>query len=152
MSVRRRLLCILAGLGLLLAGGCGRPGLGDATTVVGGSGREVSVLVDEHVTSALAATFTPFLDSRPVRVAWAAGPADNLAETVKAGYRFDVVVLPSGPALDRVRDELAGRPVSIGALDGTRYWAAPITARGVPFVAFVAGRSGARVLRAHGLR
>ena len=112
----------------------------------------MSVLVDEHVIPAVAATFTPFLASRPARVAWAAGPADTLAETVKAGYRIDVVVLPSGPALDRVRDELAGRPVSIGTLAGTRYWAAPITAKGVPFVAFVTGVRGARVLRAHGLR
>jgi hypothetical protein len=108
------------------------------------------VLVDERALSAVSATFMPYLTRLPGIVTAGAGSAADIATTVKHGHRMDVVILPTGPALDRVRGELILPPSPIGSLDGTEYWAAPVTAGGLPFVTFLTTGRGAKVLQAHG--
>jgi hypothetical protein len=137
---------------LTLLAACGRDTTVRADRVTSsGEGYQATVLVDERALSAVSATFTPYLTRLPGVVTAGAGSAADIATTVKHGQRMDVVILPAGPALDRVRGELILPPSPIGSLDGTEYWAGAVTARGLPFVTFLTTGRGAKVLQAQGL-
>jgi hypothetical protein len=118
--------------------------------VTGRGGSAQTVLVDQGALGAVRAAVGPFLNGKSGRVRSGGGSAADIATTVKYGQRIDLVVLPAGPALQRVRDELIAPPEPIGRLAGTQYWAAPVTSLGLPFFTFLTSRNGAKVLRAHG--
>jgi ABC-type molybdate transport system substrate-binding protein len=122
-----------------------------ATTETAGPGdRGVQVLVEHAALPALTADIQEFVTTRPAQISWGGGTADAIATTVKNGYRVSVVVLPSGPALDRVRDELVAPPARLGRLGRATYWACPVDQYGLPFLRFLTSRRSVRVLRAHG--
>ena len=136
---------------LALLGACGRDSTVRANRVTSsGEGHQATVLVDQRTLSAVSATFPPYLSRLPGVVTAGAGSAADIATTVKHGQRMDAVVLPAGPALDRVRGELFLPPSPIGRLGGTEYWAGAVTAGGLPFVTFLTAGRGATVLQAHG--
>ena len=120
-------------------------------TQTAGPGRfEVRVLVERPALTALQSDIDGYVATRPVLVSWGGGTADDIAATVKQGYRISVVVLPSGPALDRIRDELVAPPTRLGTLGSQTYWAGSVDQYGLSLVRFLAGRTSQRVLRAQG--
>jgi hypothetical protein len=137
------------GAALLLAGCAAQPPV-EATRTAGSDGRQIQVLVDQPAVGALGTDIQQFVATRQVRVSWGGGTPDAIATTVKDGYRISVVVLPSGPALDRIRDELVAPPTALGTLGSATYWAAPVDQFGLPLVRFLTGRTSQRVLRAQG--
>ena len=149
MRASRLLLAVVVGLLTVLAA-CGRDPTVRPDVVTGHGGRAQTILVDQGALRAVRAVIRPFLNGKPGRVSSGGGSAADIATTVKYGQRIDLVVLPPGPALDRVRDELLVPPAPIGRLGGTEYWAAAVTARGLPFFTFLTSRNGAKALRASG--
>jgi ABC-type molybdate transport system substrate-binding protein len=147
--VRRRLtLLALAAASLLSACAAGPPV--PATKTAGTDGRQIQVLVEQAALGALEADIHQFLSTRDARISWGGGTADAIVTTVKDGYRVGVVVLPSGPALERVRDELVAPPTRLGMLGSATYWACPVDQYGLSFLHFLAGRNSKRVLRSQG--
>jgi hypothetical protein len=142
------------GLALLVAGCADSPPV--RTDAVAGrpGGRIASILADSTVLPAVRAAIPAYFGDRPrgsiSRFATGGGSPADIATTVKHGFRVDAVVLPAGPSLDRVRDELVTAPVQIGELGTTAYWGAAVTVGALPFVRYLAGQ-GRHVLRAHGL-
>ena len=108
------------------------------------------MLVEQAALAAVGDDIRQFVATRRGRINWGGGTAEDIATTIKHGYRVSVVVLPSGPALDRVRDELLEPPAKIGALGPDTYWACAVDQFGRPFVRFLATRAGRLVLQAHG--
>jgi ABC-type molybdate transport system substrate-binding protein len=140
----------LAVAAALLLSGCAEGPPARATETAGTGEREIQVLVEQAALGAIGSDIRQFVKTRPARVSWGGGSADAIATTVKHGYRVSVVVLPSGPALDRVRDELVAPPTRLGTLASATYWACPVDQFGLSFLRFLTGRTSKRVLRAHG--
>ena len=136
---------------VVLLAACGEEPVA-ATTTAGTGGRAIGVLVAQAALAAVGDDIRQFVTTRPGRISWGGGTAEDIATTIKHGYRVSVVVLPSGPALDRVRDELLEPPTKIGALGPDTYWACAVDEFGRPFVRFLTSRAGQRVLRAHGFQ
>jgi hypothetical protein len=120
------------------------------TATAGTKGRVIEVLVEQPALAAVRSDIDLFVSRRATRVSSGGGTADAIATTVKHGYRIDAVVLPSGPALDRVADELLEPPMRLGTLRSTTYWACDIDRFGRPFAHFLATPASERVLHAHG--
>jgi ABC-type molybdate transport system substrate-binding protein len=108
------------------------------------------VLMDGPTRGAVLSELTEYVKEKGPRVVSAAGSPTAIATGVKQGRVVDVVVLPAGQALDRVRDELVAPPSVIGRLGSTPYWVAPVTGRGLPFVQFLRTARGTALLRSHG--
>ena len=133
---------------VLVACGEGQPV--QTTESAGDGGREIQVLVEQGAMGALGRDIRQFVTTRSARVRWGGGTAEAIATSVKHGYRISVVVLPSGPALDRIRDELLAPPTRLGRLGSATYWACPVDQYGLSFVRFLTGRASQRVLRSQG--
>jgi hypothetical protein len=140
----------LALAGALLLSACAEGPPVWPTETAGPGKFEVRVLVDDGALGALRTDIDRFVVTRPVLVSWAGGTADDIAATVEQGYRISVVVLPSGPALDRIRDELLAPPTRLGTLGSQTYWACPVDRYGLPLVRFLGGRVSQQVLRSQG--
>jgi hypothetical protein len=134
----------------VLLAGCAEDPPVSATETAGSDGRQIQVLVEQAALGALGADIRTFVATRPARISWGGGTADAISTTVKNGYRISVVVLPSGPALDRIRDELVAPPTRVGTLGPDTYWACPVDQFGSSLVRFLTSRTSKRVLRAHG--
>jgi ABC-type molybdate transport system substrate-binding protein len=134
----------------VLLTGCAEDPPVPTTETAGPDGRHIQVLVEQPALDALGADIRQFVATRSVPVSWGGGTADAITATVKQGYRISVVVLPSGPALDRIRDELVAPPTRLGTLGPATYWACPVDQFGLPLVRFLTGRTSKRVLRAQG--
>jgi ABC-type molybdate transport system substrate-binding protein len=148
---RRHIGAVLVGAGVLLgSAGCGGPGVVRQETV-GRSGTATIVLSDAALRDAVAAAATSFSVPGRARIVWSVGTPDAVAGAVKDGQPVDVVLLPDGAALDRVRDELVEPPVPLGTHAGTAYSAAAVTGRGVAFLRFLVAGGGAARLRQHGV-
>ena len=145
--MRRAVVAALAAA--MLLAGCGEQPLA-ATRTAGADGRQIDVLVDQAALAAVGTDVERFLATRPGRITWGGGTADDIATTIEHGYRISVVVLPSGPALERVRDELVAPPVRLGTRGSTTYWACAVDQFGLPFVRFLTGRGSRQLLREHG--
>jgi hypothetical protein len=146
-DVRRAGLALAAAM---LLGACGADRPVPTTETAGWGGRQIEVLVEQGALGALGEDIRQFVARRPAQVSWGGGTADAIATTVKHGYRISVVVLPSGPALDRIRDELLAPPTRLGRLGSATYWACPVDQYGSSFMRFLTGRASLRVLRAQG--
>jgi hypothetical protein len=133
-----------------LLAGCGEDPPVPTTETAGTGTRLVRVLVEPPALSAVRSDIRLFVGRRAALISSGAGTADAIAATVKHGYRIDVVVLRSGPALDRVRDELLAPPVRLGRLGSTTYWACAISRYGQPFVQFLTGPASRQLLRTSG--
>jgi hypothetical protein len=142
----------VAVIGALLLSACGEAQPVATTQTVGPGRSEVRVLVEQAALAALRADIDRFAAVRPVRISSGGGTADAIAATVKQGYRISVVVLPSGPALDRVRDELLAPPTRLGDLGAQTYWLCTVDRYGVPLARFLGGRTSRRVLQSQGFR
>ncbi len=140
----------LALAGALLLSGCAEGPPVWPTETAGPGKFEVRVLVDDQALGALRSDIDRFVATRPVLISWGGGTADDIAATVKQGYRISVVVLPSGPALDRVRDELLAPPTRLGTLGSQTYWACPVDRYGLPLVRYLSGRTSQQVLQSQG--
>jgi hypothetical protein len=136
----------------LLLSGCGEAQPVATTQTVGAGRSEVRVLVEHAALAGLRADIDRFVTTRPLLISSGGGTADAIAATVKQGYRISVVVLPSGPALDRVRDELLAPPTRLGTLGAQTYWLCTVDRYGAPLARFLAGRTSQRVLRSQGFR
>ena len=148
--IRRAAAPVLALAAAMLLAACGEEPPVPTTEAAGSGGREIQVLVDQSVLGALGADIREFVSTRQARVRWGGGTADAIATTVKHGYRISVVVLPSGPALERIRDELLAPPTRLGTVGSTTYWACPVDQYGLSFLRFLPGRASQRVLRSQG--
>jgi ABC-type molybdate transport system substrate-binding protein len=149
--VRRQLtFLVLALAAASLLSGCATGPPVPAAETAGTDGRQIQVLVEQAALGALGADIHQFLSTRDARISWGGGTADAIVATVKDGYRVSVVVLPSGPALERVRDELVAPPTRLGRLGSATYWACPVDQYGLSFVRFLTGRTSQRVLRSQG--
>jgi ABC-type molybdate transport system substrate-binding protein len=140
----------LALAGVILLAGCGEEPPVATTQTVGPGSRQIQVLVEQGAEAALRGDIRQYVTSRKVAVSWGGGTAEAIATTVKHGYRIDVVVLPSGPALERVDDELLAPPAKLGTLRSTTYWACAVDQSGLSFVRFLTGRTGKGALRQQG--
>jgi hypothetical protein len=87
-----------------------------------------------------------YLDSKRRGIKYGAGAPEQIATTVKTGLPTDAVILPPGPALDRIREELASPPLPFLPTPTTTFWVAPVTDRGLSFARFLAGRRGSTAL------
>jgi hypothetical protein len=133
-----------------LLAGCSQDPPVATTDTAGSGGREVQVLVEQSAAAALGADLRQYVGTRTARVSWGGGTPDAIATTVKQGYRISVVVLPPGPALDRIRDELLEPPTRLGTLGSTTYWACLVDEFGRSLMRFLTGRTSKRVLKAQG--
>jgi hypothetical protein len=146
---RKTLLTIAVSL-LALVAACGRDPTVRPDAVTGRGGAVQTVLVDQPALGAVRAAAGPFLRGRSGRLNTGGGSAADIATTVKYGQRIDLVVLPAGPALERVREELLLPPAPIGRLAGTEYWAGAVTVRGLAFWKVLTSPRGAKLLHTQG--
>jgi len=139
-------------LAVLLTGtACGSgPNLVPRTTT-GTTGLATVVLTDGTTRAAVLAGITDYVRARSGRIVSAVGTPNAVAGSVKQGAVVDAVVLPAGPALDRVRDELVTAPSRLGRVRGTVYYAAPVTSKGALFVQYLLTARGRAQLTAHGV-
>jgi hypothetical protein len=141
---------------LLALGGCAREAYVKPLTLVGTSKGAVLTLTVPSAQQALIAAVPATLPGKPtaekVGIRYGIGTPDDVAATVKNGRLIDLVVLPAGPALDRVSDELLQAPTLLGVLGSTRYYAGAVTARALPLVKYWEGPRGRAKLRSAGLR
>lgn len=155
MSRRRPLSFLAVALvALLVLAGCAREAYVKPLTLVGTSKGAVLTLMVPSVRRAVVAAVPGALPGKPaekIGVRYGTGTADDIAATVKNGRLIDLVVLPAGPALDRVSDELLQPPSLLGTLGSTRYYAGAVTARALPLLKYWEGRQGRAKLRAAGL-
>jgi hypothetical protein len=131
---------------------CGRQADVKPVTRVGRAAPTTTVLVDPVAEQALAANFKKYARGRKPGFRYGAGSADDIASTVKHGRPIDMVVLPEGPALDRVEDELLEPATLLGTIGATRYYVGAVTSRALPFTAWVLSPNGRATLRANGVR
>ncbi len=147
--VARRLASVVAATMLLTA--CGEQPPVETTQTAGSQDSGLQVLVEQRAVDALATDIGQFVAQRPMAtVSWGGGTAEAIATTVKQGYRNSVVVLPSGPALDRIRDELLDPPARLGQLRDVTYWVCTVDKTGRPFARYLTGRRSLRVLKSQG--
>ena len=144
-------LAATAAVAALLCSGCGPgPNLMPRRTA-GTTGRSTIVLMVAPTRAAVLAGVDAFVKGRGSRIVSAVGTPAEVATSVKDGAVVDAVVLPSGPDLDRVRNELVAAPLPLGTVAGTPYWAAPVTYRGLVFAQFLQTPQGRSLLHAHGV-
>ncbi len=153
MTRRGVLALVGAALAALLAlAGCGSEADVEPVTLVGNPSGAVLTLLDSRVSRAVTAALPTSVRGRPVGIRYGTGTPDDMAATVKNGRTIDLVVLPAGPALDRVTDELVRAPVLLGSLGSTRWYGGAVTAKGLPILTYWEGPQGRVKLRRSGLR
>jgi hypothetical protein len=119
-----------------------------ASHVVGPSVGDITVLADSRVVPALQCAMAQYARGQERGIKFGAGQPDAIASAVKDGEPTDVAILPTGAALDRVRDELATPPARIFAPPtATTFWVAAVTDKGLRFARFLSGRQGRSLLR-----
>ena len=142
-----------AGVGAVLVAllaACGPgPNLVPRTTT-GSHGRPTYVNVDAVARTAVLGGITAYVTAKNTKIISAAGTPDAVVTSVKRGAIVDVVVLPDGPELTRVSDELVKPPERIGVLGGRTYYVGTVTSRGLIFTKFLATAQGRAVLRQQG--
>jgi hypothetical protein len=146
---RRAVLVALApvlGPILLLLAACADTGTVKAHDIVGPGDGAFTVLIDTRAAPAIRCATERYLRGAKSGIAIGAGEPDHIVTTIKHGLTGDVVILPAGPALDRVRNELATPPLSVLTMSTTTYWAGAVTDRGLRYVHYLAGRYGRAVL------
>jgi len=109
------------------------------------------VLLDDAARPAVSAGIDDFVAEARAEVVSAAGTPAAVAGSVKDGEIVDVVVLPAGADLERITDELVADPAPVGRAGGTTYFAAAVTARGLPFAQYLTTARGRQVLLTHGV-
>jgi hypothetical protein len=146
--LRCRTLGLVVPVVALLAA-CGSPGPLETKDTVGERTGAIAVLIDASALTPVRCAMGSFLTSKRRGVKYGAGAPDQIATSVKNGLPTDAVVLPPGPALDRIRDELASPPLPLPAVSSgsTTFWVAAVTDRGLGFANFLAGRKGQAVLK-----
>lgn len=133
--------------------GCARDGgIPRPLTTVGSSGRTVVVVVDKALKPAFAAEIAAYTRAKKKKIAWSTSTPEGVADGVKNGGPIDVVVLPQGPSLERVTNELLVPPRTLGQVGSVTYSAAAVTYIGLPFVEYLTSGEGGSGLRAHGVR
>lgn len=120
-----------------------------APSVVGPSTGAITVLIDTRAVPAIRCAIRPFLRGNSVGIRFGGGVPDKIAMEVKEGHYVDVVILPSGPALNRVRNELATPPAHLAVASRTSYWVGAVTNKGLAFARFLTGPQGRAVLSSH---
>jgi hypothetical protein len=140
-----RLARVLAPI-LLLLTACADTGTIRASEVVGPGGGAFTVLIDTPAVPAIRCATERYLRGAKSGIAIGAGAPDHIVRTIKYGLPGDVVILPAGPALDRVRNELATPPLSVVTISTTTFWAGAVTDRGLRYIHYLAGRYGRAVL------
>jgi hypothetical protein len=145
MTPRRRAIVVVPLFALLAA--CGNPGPLNTKDAVGEKAGAIAVLIDSPALTPIRCAMGSYLDANRRGVKYAAGTPDQIAETVKNGLPTDVVVMPLGPALDRIRDELARPPLPVLATGSTTFWVAGVTDKGLAFADFLTGRKGRAALQ-----
>ena len=125
---------------------CGGAGPLQTNTVVGQKSGAIAVLIDAPAVPAVRCAMDSYLGQTGRGIKYGAGAPDQIATTVKDGLPTDAVILPPGPALDRIRDELASPPLPFLSTSSTTFWVAPVTDRGLSFARFLAGRRGSAAL------
>jgi hypothetical protein len=143
-SLRRALAALVPVVALLT--GCGDAGTLHAKTLVGEKTGAIAILIDTPVAPAIRCTMDVYLKGRRRGIKYGAGGPDQIATAVKRGEPTDVVIMPPGPALDRIRDELASPPQPFLVTTAATFWVAPVTDRGLGFARFLTSRKGKALL------
>jgi hypothetical protein len=143
--LRRAALAVAVPAVALLAA-CGTPGPLEAKDAVGDKTGAITVLIDSAALTPVRCAMGSFLDPKWPGIKYAAGSPDQIVATVKSGLWIDAVVLRAGPALDRVRDELASPPRPVLGTRSTTFWVAAVTDKGLALASSLASRKGQAVL------
>jgi hypothetical protein len=118
-----------------------------APHVVGPNVGDVIVLADSPALPAVRCAADRYVLGRPRGVKLGAGTPGAIAAAVKNGEPTDLVILPAGAALDRVRDELATPPMQVHIQPGgTTRWVGAVTDKGLRFARFLSSRHGRSLL------
>ena len=136
---------------LLVLVGCGRDINVKPVTQLGTQHGVVLTLMVPSVQHAVTAAIPGALQGKKVGIRYGTGSPDDITATVKNGRLIDLVVLPAGPALERISDELLRTPSLLGTLGSTRYYAGAVTAKALPIVTYWEGPQGKTRLRRGGL-
>jgi len=132
--------------------GCSGASTVRAQEVVGNRAGAVALLVDSGAARSVQCTLRPFVRGKPRGIRFGGGSSDEITTTVKDGEPADVVVMPAGPALDRILDELARPPTSLTLTPGHVYWVGAVDDRGLALADFLSGPAGRKVLRSPACR
>lgn len=146
----RRVLALTAAVAFALTG-CAKDVYVKPTTPVGRANAATAVLVDSPAEKPVTGVIKGYLHGRKAGFRYGAGDPDDIAETVKNGRLIDVVVLPAGPGLDRVKDELLQPPLRLGRIGSTDYYLGTVTSKGLLFTKWLQTLSGQAQLRLHGV-
>ena len=118
-----------------------------ASQVFRGTAGDVVVLADPPAVPALRCTIGRYAVEQPRGVRLGTATPEAIAAAVKDGEPADLVILPAGAALDRVRDELATPPARIAmAPAGATQWVAAVTDKGLGLARFLAGHQARSLL------
>lgn len=148
-AVRPRAAALIP-LAALLATACSPGAQLDGPTLTGSGNASLRLAVDRLVRAPILETTREFQAVRRTRFYVSTGTPEQAAMAVKDGMVVDVVILPKGAALNRVRDELVTPPVAFGVRDGVTYEAAAVTSTGLLYVRYLQTAGGEAVLGAAG--
>ncbi len=132
--------------------GCGSEVNLRPTTLIGRSASATTVLVAAGAENAVAGALTRYAGTRESGFLYGTGSPDDIATTVKNGRLIDMVVLPAGPGLDRVEDELLKPASRFGRVGSTTYYLGAVTSKALAFITWLSSRPGQVALRANGVR
>jgi predicted small lipoprotein YifL len=146
VSILRRAALAVAVPAVALLAACGNPGPLEVKDALGDKTGAVTVLIDSAALTPVRCAMGSFLDPKWPGIKYAAGSPDQIVTTVKSGLWTDAVVLRAGPALDRLRGELAGPPLPLLATGPTTFSVAAVTDKGLALASSLASRKGRAVL------
>lgn len=118
-----------------------------ASQILGRNVGDIIVLADPPVVPGVRCAMAGYVLGKPRGIKFGTAAPAAIAAAVKEGEPADLVILPTGSALDRVRDELATPPTRIVTPHpGTTWWAAAVTDKGLRLVRFLSSRQGRSLL------
>jgi hypothetical protein len=118
-----------------------------ATHVLGPSVGDVTVLADPPAVPAVRCAMRRYVVGKARGIKLGTATPGAIAAAVKNGEPTDLVIIPAGAALDRVRDELATPPTQIHIQPGgTTWWVAAVTDKGLGLARFLSSRQGRSLL------
>jgi len=116
---------------------------------VGDSSVAINVLIDTPAVPPVRCVMRVYVRGEARGIKFGGASAEEIATTVKDGQRVDLVILPAGSALDRIRDELAAPAAPLAAVSRNTYWVGAVTNKGLAFARFLTGRQGHLAFASH---
>jgi hypothetical protein len=120
---------VLAAAAALGLAGCGDTHI-KADTPYGNKNHAFVTLIDTPVVKVFKKSLPPNVGAYKTGLYYGTGTPEDLVSTVKNGWRIDLVVLPAGADLQRLKNELVQPPVPLGKVGSEQYYVAPVTRQG----------------------